>query len=116
MPGMILRAEFRWNSVSNRYSLKTCLTFGILPRNIQHIWLDFARYHCQARQQIGAGVRNLSLNPCLVRENHILFWPNRTNCVEPNVGLRGTTARSFQVFQEDRQNLHALERLVGVVT
>ena len=86
-------------SMSNRYPLKSCLAFRILPRNIQHIWFDFACDHFQSRQQIGAGVGNLAVNPGLMRENHILFWPNRTDCIESDMGLRGPppgVSRSFR--------------------
>ena len=101
--------------MSNRDPLKTRLAFRILPGNIQHIGFDFACDDFQAGQQIGAGIGNFSVHPGLMRQDHILFGPNGADCFEPNVSLRRATARRFQVFQEDCQNLYAFERNVGVV-
>src|SRR6266545_6745054 len=102
--------------MSNRYSLKPSFAFRTLPRNIKYIRFGFPSYHFQARQQIGPRVGNLSINPGFVSENHILFWPNGVYGVKSNMCLGRPTARSFKILKEDRQNLHAFERVVGVVT
>jgi stage III sporulation protein SpoIIIAA len=40
--------------------------FSILPRNIQHVWRQFAGYHFQTLQQIVIRIARLAVNPSLV--------------------------------------------------
>src|SRR5215210_9557533 len=96
----------------NRYPLKASLPSGVLPRNIQHVRLGFTRYHLKALQLIVRGVRRFTVNPCSVRENGFLFWPDRLDILKFNMSARRAAAGHLFIFEKDCQNLDAFERLV----
>ena len=81
--------------MADGYALKARLTFRVLPGNIQNIWPDRAGYNSKPLQLIMRGGNYFSINPGLMGEHYVFFGPNLRKCVEFDVRLRRTAARSF---------------------
>src|SRR6266849_452267 len=109
----VMPAHFRL--VADWYALETGFAFGILPRNVEHVRPDCARYYSQPLQLIVSGGHYFPVNPGLVREDDVLFRPHLTQCLKLDMSLRRAAAGSFLGFQEDCQNLDNLKCVVGGV-
>ena len=98
----------------HRYSLETRLPFGVLPRNMQHIWVGLAGNKLKLGHLIALITYRFAVNPGAVANNSDRFRLHKFYGVEFDLSFSGT-ASSFFRFQKDGENLDGFKRFVGVV-
>ncbi len=73
--------------MSDRDSLKAGLAFGILPGNIQHVWLVFSIYWLKLLQTIAIWFGRLTIDNDCVMHYRLLCGEHALDCFESNVHL-----------------------------
>ena len=90
----------------HRYPQKACLSFQILPRNVEDVRRGFTRNKLQPLQLIFADVGWFAVDPGTMRHDGFAIWLDRIDCLELDMGFRRpSAAEGLQVLEKDSQDL-----------